>query len=40
MRLKINFFDFKKKVSEKPKAYVDKNKTNQKAITTNKRQNP
>ena len=23
-----------------PKAYVDKNKTNQKAITTNKRQNP
>ena len=34
------FLRFQKKISEKPKAHVVKNKTNQKAITTNKRQNP
>ena len=38
-RLKSNFFDLKKNISEKPKAYVGKkkNKTKQKATTTNKR---
>ena len=34
------FLRFQKKISEEPKAYVDKNKTNKKAAATNKRQNP